>query len=620
MMELTVPKILICLCLGIYKGVKAFTTASNSIFTERAFFGKEAITDYTINLSNSTWLEAEGTCFSWNQTLMGRGLEDYYSYIRILAHRQTTWPNNTHVWLNRVRKANSTLWLNDMECGTNGSIPWPVHGDNISTTQCLALNMTSSTDLEYILFAAPCDKKMGFVCESFQGFYFGSLGYNIFHAFYVIEPLNQPRLYPDFTHDDCLHFLFSNFTCYAAEYDEEILKCTLFCASLLSPPENIQLNTTQANISTAVKSSSRLTISNSTNFLMGKYPSCESITTSTVTSLGVTSISQSNTDSSSTEISGETVVTETVVRTSTFSTFVETTSELDTFSTERVSSRSTESSLLHSETSTSSASDGLGDSSSVSTLEYDTIQANTITPTLEYSTTQADTTTSTFEYRTTQADTTPPTLEYSTTQADTTPPTLAFRTTQADTTTTSTLGYPTSATETTTPTLAPTTHSTPKEVFSTYESTTGTNTLEHSTRMSSWTDTRSSTATTEGTVSSVSPQLVTSPFTSTSITCSPCVCNNDTTANKTQEQIQEEIAQIKKNLTLEKSTLSSYTRQKISAPDKRWSSAALGSVGIVILVFAGSVVVLSDTQHFLRAIRVWRKRLSKYRFSKNPKP
>lgn len=109
---------------------------------------------------------------------------------------------------------------------------------------------------------------------------------------------------------------------------------------------------------------------------------------------------------------------------------------------------------------------------------------------------------------------------------------------------------------------------------------------------------------------------MTSLPTTSSAVCVSCFCNNGTTINKTQEQIQEEITQIKKNLTIEKTTLSSYTRQKISAADGRWSSAALGSVGIVVIAAACVLVVLSDIQHFIKAVKMWRKRLTKcmYRY------
>lgn len=100
----------------------------------------------------------------------------------------------------------------------------------------------------------------------------------------------------------------------------------------------------------------------------------------------------------------------------------------------------------------------------------------------------------------------------------------------------------------------------------------------------------------------------------TSKTCKPCVCYNYTVTDKTSEQILKEILEIKNNLMVKKSTLSSYTRQKISAPDGRWSSAALGSVGVMIIVAASILVILSDIQYVSKAIQVWKKRLEKYRY------
>lgn len=100
----------------------------------------------------------------------------------------------------------------------------------------------------------------------------------------------------------------------------------------------------------------------------------------------------------------------------------------------------------------------------------------------------------------------------------------------------------------------------------------------------------------------------------TSKTCKPCVCYNYTVTDKTSEQILKEILEIKNNLMVKKSTLSSYTRQKISAPDARWSSAALGSVGVMIIVAASILVILSDIQYVSKAIQVWKKRLEKYRY------
>lgn len=101
--------------------------------------------------------------------------------------------------------------------------------------------------------------------------------------------------------------------------------------------------------------------------------------------------------------------------------------------------------------------------------------------------------------------------------------------------------------------------------------------------------------------------------TTTSTACAPCLCNM-TAMNKTDEQIQKEIAEIKSYLIIEKSTLSSYTRQKYSAPDSRWSSTALGSVGILVITVVSILIVLSDIQYLSRALKAWKKRLRADRY------
>lgn len=84
-------------------------------------------------------------------------------------------PEGSHIWLNRVRQANSTVWTNDRECGTGRSIAEHVHGNDINSTQCLALNMTSPNDVQHLLFAAPCEDQMKFVCILFKGNLSGTL-------------------------------------------------------------------------------------------------------------------------------------------------------------------------------------------------------------------------------------------------------------------------------------------------------------------------------------------------------------------------------------------------------------------------------------------------------------
>lgn len=194
-------------------------------------------------------------------------------------------PEGSHIWLNRVRKANSTVWTNDRECGTGRSITEHVHGNDINSTQCLALNMTSPNDVQHLLFAAPCEDQMKFVCILFKGNVSGNLfaccswlcflksllissififkllfftdnnGYDIFPA-RVLYPRNHTWSLPGISRESCLRLLFWNFTCFAAEFDADFSKCSLFCPPLLLLPESMELQWSTSNIKSVVKTSS----------------------------------------------------------------------------------------------------------------------------------------------------------------------------------------------------------------------------------------------------------------------------------------------------------------------------------------------------------------------------
>lgn len=190
--------------------------------------------------------------------------------------------------------------------------------------------------------------------------------------------------------------------------------------------------------------------------------------------------------------------------------------------------------------------------------------------------------------------------------------TYMYTTTTAERTVSTTLDSTVSQTTTSTMSAETTTHSVTfvNTVADLQESTSATTTTN---AITSAVETRASaTDSITSRTSTNSPQTTSLLFTSR--TCAPCVCNNYTVTDKTSEQILKEILEIKKNLTVKKSTLSSYTRQKISAPDGRWSSAALGSVGVVIIVSASILVILSDIQYVSKAIKVWKKRLEQYRY------
>lgn len=261
--------------------------------------------------------------------------------------------------------------------------------------------------------------------------------------------------------------------------------------------------------------------------------------------------------------------------------------------------------------------------SELSTSEkYDTSIKTTIGPTADISHTNGDTEVSTEEHTTViptysfEKTTLQPAIgnikSLTTNINEDTPISSTYTTTTAERTVSTTLDSTVSQTTTSTMSAETTTHSIPfvNTVADLQESTSATTTTN---AITSGVETRAS-ATDSMTWRSSTNSPQTTGLLFTSRTCAPCVCSNYTVTDKTSEQILKEILEIKKHLTVKKSTLSSYTRQKISAPDGRWSSAALGSVGVVIIVSASILVILSDIQYVSKAIKVWKKRLEQYRY------
>lgn len=261
--------------------------------------------------------------------------------------------------------------------------------------------------------------------------------------------------------------------------------------------------------------------------------------------------------------------------------------------------------------------------SELSTSEkYDTSIKTTIGPTADISHTHGNTEVSTEEHTTViptssfEKTTLQPAIgnikSLTTNINEDTPISSTYTTTTAERTVSTTLDSTVSQTTTSTMSAETPTHSVTfvNTVADLQESTSATTTTN---AITSGVETRAS-ATDSMTWRSSTNSPQTTGLLFTSRTCAPCVCNNYTVTDKTSEQILKEILEIKKNLTVKKSTLSSYTRQKISAPDGRWSSAALGSVGVVIIVSASILVILSDIQYVSKAIKVWKKRLEQYRY------
>lgn len=72
---------------------------------------------------------------------------------------------------------------------------------------------------------------------------------------------------------------------------------------------------------------------------------------------------------------------------------------------------------------------------------------------------------------------------------------------------------------------------------------------------------------------------------------SQCLCICTKQYNISTNLLQRKISQIKKNLTIAKTSLSSSVRKKISAPDMRQSSFTMGIVGTCVIV--GTVIALT---------------------------
>lgn len=85
--------------------------------------------------------------------------------------------------------------------------------------------------------------------------------------------------------------------------------------------------------------------------------------------------------------------------------------------------------------------------------------------------------------------------------------------------------------------------------------------------------------------------------------CQHCSQNISTTANSTL--IEKKIEQLKKDLKIVRNTTSVYLRRLTSIPDKRTSSAVIGSsmIGVVCCFFA--IIIALDINHWVNDIKQW---------------
>lgn len=89
-----------------------------------------------------------------------------------------------------------------------------------------------------------------------------------------------------------------------------------------------------------------------------------------------------------------------------------------------------------------------------------------------------------------------------------------------------------------------------------------------------------------------------------SLSSENCVCPCDFVSNNiTAEMLQNRIDELKRILTVDKTTLSSYIRKHTSSKDDRPSSKAIGSMGILLLTLTICVIVLIDLSTFCQYVK-----------------
>ena len=97
-----------------------------------------------------------------------------------------------------------------------------------------------------------------------------------------------------------------------------------------------------------------------------------------------------------------------------------------------------------------------------------------------------------------------------------------------------------------------------------------------------------------------------STFSSEATTQNRCTCDCSVYFNSTiltPEELETKLQEIKSILTLEKNSLSSAIRRKISAPDDRPSARSIGAVGVAVLVSVLLAIIAMDIDIFIHFIR-----------------
>lgn len=75
---------------------------------------------------------------------------------------------------------------------------------------------------------------------------------------------------------------------------------------------------------------------------------------------------------------------------------------------------------------------------------------------------------------------------------------------------------------------------------------------------------------------------------------SKCSCICSSTTNTSIDELQEKLNEIKDDLTVTKTSLSSSQRKKICAPDARTSSTRIGILGLCVIIGIFLVLIVND--------------------------
>lgn len=85
---------------------------------------------------------------------------------------------------------------------------------------------------------------------------------------------------------------------------------------------------------------------------------------------------------------------------------------------------------------------------------------------------------------------------------------------------------------------------------------------------------------------------------------SKCSCPCEELITETQMEFEKRMENVRKELTVKKNATSQYIATKISAPDERVSSQAMGALAIAMLSVIAGLIIIPDILYFFKIIFV----------------